>query len=894
MSSPPADLSLHVGPSSILAPAGISVKDVIPALTRCPFCSSVDSFTIYLDPIRSGQGHWLRCHACGFGGDTIETFGKIHKISNLRHVVHRLVSDGLFRGESSLITTDAVQAYIERCVQPRHRIRNILIRLFCPDRRVPPPLLDLLQARRLWCGQRTEQQARLQKFFGYGTKREIVGLFNSAVLPRHGFKNCLVLNFQDVPGRTCRILFVDQDGAEACKDVSGVPPPNQEGGLMMLEALDTFEKTVFAVPDYQFALDMQRLHLADSTRPLKLVVYNEDTRNAWKSVLAERVILWARELNYTVFQQARLSEHGWIAVRPSTKVEDLYEYTGKFLPEDVLGRMERSAKPWQVALVDYLMEPSRSDTEGQALIQKLGLRTDERRQILDECPPRYRERIDYFLGESVTVQSIGYGANQMLDRHDGWFAENKNGKEEPVCDARIRVHYEITEPEHKKVYWKGIVLCRNQQLPFQDDTETIRKNTAKWLSDFMGGAGHGTPTISPKYKNALFFLAQQFSLPRRLTISNRVGLRPNGKVIYPRFMLEGGEVQSEEAFMCPPEAPGWNLKAPEPRLPRPADQVSRLRACWVATAGVFLHNMLRAYREEPPVPVLLIGAEGSTARWAGTHLGRTADMPYYRLEPRSVARPTHPSWAESVRACLDRYGYPSLVETAAQNLLYSWPVRNSDNVFLTVTPLEAAALRTGGNWLCVEAPEVRQDLEQLPPFDDVLMYLVDLQRRKFQLPELPLFEAVMQDWVGWYKRYACLDESEDLAQKVRRCLTPQQMPSEVLVELCGMLHSENRLKLEYTNFIDGLRAGTVPSGDRVGIWIDSTDRRVFLSRPALRKALSTARLPQSELGAATEDLVRRQLMVIPNLPVEGWILPLSFFEETIRAWQLRRQNSANS
>lgn len=861
-------------------------------MTRCPICSEADAFTIYLDPLRLGQGRWLHCRACGFSGDTIELFGKLKHIGDLRTAVQKLVADGLFTGTSSLVTLESIKDYIDRYVKPRHRSRKIWNRMRCAEREISPPILELLQKEHLWAGWRSDNHARLMNFIGHGSKREIVGFFEEAILPKDGFKNCIVLNFQDVPGRTCRFMFISDHNQTWDVDMVRNPASGQEGGLAMLDGLAPFEDTVFAVSDWRFAFQMQRLNFVNSAQPLKLVVYNNDTRRAWNSVAARRIIFWSREVDCALFQQARQAGDGWIALRPDSKIEDCFEYVRKLPAETILARMEHYAKPWQNVLVGYLTDRDRTLVEAQAVVSKLELTVDERRRILEECEPKHRDRLDCILGEALTVHSVGHGANQILDRSDGWIARNKHGQEEPVSEARIRVHYEITEPESKKVYWKGVVLIRGQHLPFKDEAEVIRRNTADWLRELVAAAELGTVLLSRRHGDILFSLAQRFSSPRRITMSNHIGLRPDGRVVYPRFAIEGGELNSADTFLCPKDAPGWNLKFPETRAIRPDDPVTRSLACWTATASVFLYDLLQNYWKGTPVPTLLVGTEGSVARVVGTAFCAGADMRRYKIEPRVKGSKT--PMPEAIRAVLPNYAYPSLVETKADQLLRAWPVRNSDNVFLTVSSVEAAAFRTGGHWLGVEAPELRRDvLDPLPPFDDVLFYLADLQKREFKLPELPPFEAVFTDWVTWYHRYACLDKDK-LFEQARKCLMPQLPPAEALIELCGVLREEDRLKMEYTAFTDMLRNGQNPWKDDAGILVDQTDRRVFVSRPALRKALAQAKLPMSEFGPATEDLIQRQLMIFPSLPVEGWIIPLTFFDDTIRAWQLRRRDSGHS
>jgi hypothetical protein len=74
-----------------------------------------------------------------------------------------------------------------------------------------------------------------------------------------------------------------------------------------------------------------------------------------------------------------------------------------------------------------------------------------------------------------------------------------------------------------------------------------------------------------------------------------------------------------------------------------------------------------------------------------------------------------------------------------------------------------------------------------------------------------------------------------------------------------------------------------------GIIIDDVQNNVYLSRKELMVAVAKAHLPLPEVGAVSDDLIRRKLLIEKDLPLEGWIVPKDCWDRTALAWRQKLQ-----
>jgi hypothetical protein len=623
----------------------------------------------------------------------------------------------------------------------------------------------------------------------------------------------------------------------------------------MLDTLGPLEDTVFAVGDPRTALAIYLCHFSSSASELKLVTYNEHTRAAWQCVRANRVIFWAPARKLEVFKQARMlgTEHGWVSAQPTIHVEGLRQQLLRVSAETFLGQVEKFARPWPEAFARWIVDENKLDASLlQSALNELAPDHEERACLLDAFPQRAKTALQRCLLGRRTTRTIMINRTQVMEDDNGWFASG-GPQPEMICDATIRVDTEVIDSDMGTIHWEGAIRFRYRELPFRDEVEQIRADTRTWLCDKLRDACMGLPMVSSRWAPHLFSMAQQFGSPRRITGTSKVGLRPDGTV-------------REEAR--PPSdvgVPASGVEPPRQRGLTRRDRPSITRDVVHAMQAGFVSLMLAALRETQPI--LLVGPPGSLARSVGRRFATQAGMPIRSISRKDMC-------AEKLRNKVSAGGYPVLLEPSMPGLLRHWSNELEGAFFLMAEADEAAALCTGRAWTVLEASEiVAPDL--LPPFDDVIWYLCDLQRRDWWLPETGgLPESLVRDLCTWYDDNVQSEGHIRLAGPEARLYTAK--PVDAMIELFYWLYGRGLVKLEYEAFASSLRTGSPPQGKAQAL-MDLDAGLVFVDRRGLEAAVRKAKLPPLDVEGVTHALLAQGLLEEPGL-AEGWILPKDFWE----------------
>jgi hypothetical protein len=171
----------------------------------------------------------------------------------------------------------------------------------------------------------------------------------------------------------------------------------------------------------------------------------------------------------------------------------------------------------------------------------------------------------------------------------------------------------------------------------------------------------------------------------------------------------------------------------------------------------------------------------------------------------------------------------------------------------------------------------------LPPFDDVIWYMRDLQMRGYELPEdSPLFEAVLFDFCVWYGKYLG-QNGKVLFSDVVKMVRPFMTAGQAFIELYLWMIYAGRVKIEHFAFGD--------CRSRKGwfnvVCIDDDARKVLLPSSLL---FGTRRLfAAPDLTAAMDDLNRSKILKTNMQETGGWIIDLDVWNAHTQAWEIRRK-----
>lgn len=851
-----------------------------PERTTCPICNAKD-MGIYLDPTVGGTSRWLYCRDCGFKGDTLALIKKMGNFPDISAAMRHGIDAGLCSVEEATIDPREVDVYTQYYVDTRAQADK-LWEAFQNETESSTPKSDIIekvQREHLWGGWRHGYQSRMTPLMGAALRGDVNKAFGYEVLPKKGFKAVLVMKYQDVPGRISSFGFVG-DGGEQIIHSIGPFTEHHDGGIAMLESLRSYEPVVFAVNDPVLAWQLHKRQFIDSDEMLKVVCYNSNTARAWTSVNADRVILWSAEINAELFRHARLINRAYITTVPkAVDRERVIEQLAKHPISHFTAMMKNHALPWMKFLAGWIANESVRDGQIYEVLDSLELETGEREKLLAECEPSQRVRVEHYLGNKPrSVRTATISRSSVVDRGDGWRIVHRLKGEEVICDASIRVFNEIHNRATSTTYWRGEIVYKGRTVAFTDPVSLIEKDPGRWLNDRTANAGMGCPIFNKNWSRHFLTLCKTFNDPKVVEMSSRLGVLEDGSIALPKFRLVEGAVSRDVYFLDTAVMPGMRVHEPVSRALRDSDKTFPARSAYIALGCAFIANWIAVGRLLQPLPIVAAGGAGSVVRSAAEHLQRSADMRKFML-----ARGTDKEVLE-IRGEIAKYNYTSFIETQAAGALREYPVKNFDNILVCAEPIEASALTCSHPWIMVLAPRLRQDRETLPPFDDFLFYLMDLQSRKFALPEcVYIVDAVLEDFCKWYSKHLGINQDATFIE-ARQMLSVPMWPGRNLVDLCCSLKRDGFIDVEITA---KAWEETAIRNERVAVLIDPISNRVFVSRPYLTQALRRAKLPLPVLGEITRDLLDRKILIESRSGIDGWILPKDFWDAQVSSWQSR-------
>jgi hypothetical protein len=863
------DLSRHLPVASILAAQGIAVKDLTPEVTTCPLCRQ-GSFSIYADPRTVSASRWLYCPSCGFRGDSVEMYGRLHGIDNLREAIYGAVREGVFNAPLSDIPDEAIDSYVANYPLWRRSHDAKWQRMGGLIESLRPEMLRRVQQDHLWGGWTNKYQTRLRRFLGGGTRKELIDLFNDRqLLPKEGFATALAFNFQDVPGRSCAFYFLGTEGQHVLHYLRN--SSRTEGGLAMLDALRPWEGTVYAIGSPLIALQLQRRHLADFDEPRKIVAWNESTDAAWGSVTADRVIFWAPELNVEVFSQARKVANGYVATRPLLRatLDNPYDYLADMPTSVVLDLMDRSAQPWAEVFARWITRKDARESDVRAAVARMGLNAHDRQLVLDSTDGYLQTRLRQLIGEPQTTQATLMGGQTVVNKPDGWYVLYPNRGLELVSDATVRITRIRVDTTARRVIWEGVARCQGKEIPFTEDQETIEEAPYKWLQSLLASAGVSA-TISKRWGSQLPFMARRFSNPKHEELGTRIGVQHDGRIIFPHLIIADGKFH-ELAQPAADSLPGACVRAPQIRMRSSMDSDTLSHSAYLAGVCVYVSNLLSTLNSASARACVYAGSPGAAGYAALAKLAEAAGMPRHAL----------PLWRKKENDIRpNAHGYPYWVD-APPRQLHDYPAARGDRVFVSTSTLEATALCAAGQWWSVWAPGTRTDAEPFPPFDDVMRYLADLQERDYETEGTGNPYDILADLSRWYSRVLNV---ENVEERVRRVLHEPVVPGDGFVDLYCHLFQSGLVHLDHRTLGQGAQGV-----GKTGIVIDDVGEEVYLSREVLASVVAKLRLPTVDILSATDDLISRKCLRKLDLHLEGWVVPKSYWEERALAWRSKFQ-----
>lgn len=838
----------------------------------------------------------MRCSKCNLKGDPIEILSILKDTRDLPGLIYASARDGFCVIPPEELTPDCIESYVERFPNQRARVNDVWehMSLTMVTDHQRPDLIQRIQKEHLWNGWNTKGQQRLAKYLGAAYRKELIAKFSiGKCIPNKGFNVFLALNCQDIPGRTSAFFLIGEEGTHvynARVTATRFDGTTGDGGLAFLDTLSGIDKVVFATGDYRTALQLHRKQFNQSENPLKLMIYNQATKRAWSYVTADKVIFWNPELTLDVFKHARLVRNAYIATKPSLtkrKPDEMHEYISDQPISSIMGRMEASSVPWARALATWLTDPQRPELDIHAAFVQLGLNTEERELVLSECAPSDRDRLKAFLGQAdARLRHVVINGWSFIERDNKWYHLHHDRREEIMSDTIFRLTRESLDPFSETAYWSGEIRhCDHKIFVEGVPLKEFQKDPGTWITRQMIKAGIKVPYFERQSSfNHLFMgLVRKFSQYETVTMATKLGIMPDGSIMMPAFNIANGKVSAADDVLVRLTPIASGVRPPMARNRQsPAEEVFPTRVRWTLLAAAFVTNWVSEFRNVPPTPIAITGDNATVAGEALEHFVRTAGMRKEKLTTHTY------NSIEQMASMLRQHNYPTFIDMWGAKQIALWPTKIDGSVIAKMSPIEAAALGTNQPWIHIFGSAYRHDAHQLPPFDDVLMYLIRLQKNHYKLDlTTTTFNAVLHDMCEFFGEYIPGIEPSQLYMEANRSYIHYQNPGDCFIELAAWLFHSGKLGMDNTE-------DDVPKiASQASLIHNAKAGWIYIGRDAIYDACRRIRCPLPDLYRVEQDLINRQCLAATGIE-RGIMVKQETWDTQLKFWKHRFQTPSQS
>lgn len=702
----------------------------------------------------------------------------------------------------------------------------------------------------------------------------------SPQLPGRGWRDTLIIPYNDMPDRILGFVFIGRDGNPAAGDwiyrrVVCNNSTGNEAGLFMLDTLlqpspSLLKNTAFVCTDLMIALQLQLQHLREHSRPLPLAATWLDGVYETASVLSHLphhdLVFWGDPVLATKYAK---QVNGRVALPHKADRPTISNLTNRGAKE-WLYKLKLAAVSWQRAT--HILIRNRNPLEVEALLGRLNLHGDELRQFADGCPADVREVLRQLDTNNTHVRRVKFETHWVYEREDCWYAE-KTG--DLITEAVPRIDYVITQPGTKPIsYYRGVIKYRGQQYPFTELAARLDKNLLNWVQQYLRDVYHlGVIRIDTRWGKRALQLTRHFKTPEPLVGVTAIGWDvERSQYNFPQFSIRrGGECVHEPACLFThPGVPGRELKLPGVFSPEQLGKLSEnhtpMQIAWATMAHV-LANLLAPACNKPARGLLLAG---TTAQTIGMHVATKLGcitIPYQKGTWN-----TDGTYKERINGT-----YP----VCLTNVL---PAQYNDlpglRAIIGVAAESVGAIALQQPWSTITCEHV-QFLDTLPPqgFENILpSYLQDVFRRRFVMAEAhaDFTIQVLYDLADWFYRAG----GEQTI--VRRAAELFRQPADCFLELVFQLYHVGEFsfatsKHDATNLPKSELVSTVHAAQDV-LWI-AQDRFVDAARRLTGITLNPLLVTQA---LAQEGVLLAEPVYRDDL---GWLVPITWWKTHFETWR---------
>lgn len=504
MSNTPKLLTEYISTDSIV-PGGNSRVNPLPLTTECPnpSCGAQNTFTVYQDHSSSGgEAIWGFCTKCGATGDVVELYMRKHGAITPADAIDDILENGF--GDFGNLSTDSLFLSYELHRQVREGVSQFWEQ--AKENLKTPSTHPVLSRLGL-------EHNHSLRFVGSANSDEIYDAFRVKI---RSTGNLLVVPFQDLPGRICRVRFYFIRGNEIkYKDVQ--TDYSEEKGMFMLDAARPHSESVVAIDDPLFALQVQNHLMMADTMARPIIAYADSTPN-WAPVVTDNTVFWTTSFSMNLFKVSEKAPHAKVSLAPPTI--DRLRHMRRISTKEWTTELMTRAMPWTSALSAWLCTISRD--EAAPVLREMDLTPSQRQEIVNQTTgDDDRRKMKNMVESAIKCRTTMYNNIEVIEREGSWYARKPGSKRENlVSDTVIRLTGTVRLVGAGN-YYTGFVLRRGNKKRFYAPVGMKAMENKKWLEDFCLENELQCPEIAQGWGNKLFTLARSFA--GELDNENRVG-----------------------------------------------------------------------------------------------------------------------------------------------------------------------------------------------------------------------------------------------------------------------------------------------------------------------------------------------------------------------------------
>lgn len=703
-----------------------------------------------------------------------------------------------------------------------------------------------------------------------------------------GWREVLVLPYQDVPGRVCGFLLIGRGGDQHAGDWIYKPTlqdrSTTESGLWMLETLlagphPSFGNTGVIVTNPEIVLALQMRHLREYRRPLPMAATWTDadvdtSELPWLS--HDDLIFWGGDDPITPIAHAR-RRHARVSLFALSEKLGLLHLNQRS-PSEWMQTMKETAVPWQVALEQQLQAMDSGQIEGT--LGRIGLNGDQLTQFIAGCRPELRSRLEHVEKHSVYAKRVQFNSRWVYEKEDSWRTEKGD---ELISNAIVRVDHVLTTKrgETSRSYYRGVIRFNGQQYPFTEMTATLDRGMLAWAQGFLrDNVCAGMMEFHPAWNRRSLNLAITFHKPKMVSGVEAIGWdNEHLQFNFPHFSIlrDGGLTDEFACLFDHDRTPGRNVPQPgaipTKHIKALSEENDETLVFWGVAAHVITTIVCPAINRIPTGLILDGPGAKSVGAATATHMGVISGKVQYH-EPDPLL---------GLRQCLGKHGYPVIVESDHPSSWLELPETRRMIVMLDWATNRVLAAR--GKWNLIRMDRKLGSMQLLSQAAAAVLpnYLQDLYRRGLILSDShnDLILNVLADVADWFRRTGGNPDVVLRAKSIME-LPGLVAPWQHFLQLVYQLHADGRLTFNRADF-DSLKK---PKSDLVEVTQDGRTL-MWVSQDRFSDAVKQVGSLPPDLLVITESLKSEGILLAePDYREDrGWLVDGKWWQDQLSLWR---------